>query len=77
MSIIQYVGLKNKNAKILKIANQILVFWFVLMILLANLIHYYLSNKLEDAGYTKCDAPREISRTVKGESSYYRISGCI
>jgi len=71
LSVIQYVGLKNKHAKMLKFGNQILVFWFVMMILLANIIPYYLVNKLEVAGYMKVKDPREISRVAKGESSFY------
>jgi len=76
LSLIQYAGLKNKLASLLKYANQALLAWFLMMILLANLIPGYLSDKLEAAGYTKCDDPREISRVSKGESSFYIKSGC-
>jgi len=76
MSFIQYAGLKKKQ-RIVKFANQILVIWFVFMIILANLIPYYLTNKLDEAGYTQCDDPDEISRTARGESSYYIKGGCL
>lgn len=76
LSIIQYLGLKNKYSRLLRLANQTLVIWFVFMLLLANLIPNFLSNKLEEAGYSKCDDPREISRVAKGESSYYLKRGC-
>ena len=76
LSLIQYTGLKNKLASLQKFANQALLAWFLTMILLANLIPAYLSDKLETAGYTKCDDPREISRVSKGESSFYIKSGC-
>lgn len=76
LSIIQYVGLNNKETKLLKYSNFILVIWFILMLFLANIIPYYLSNKMEDAGYEKCDDPGEISRVAKGESNFYKLSGC-
>lgn len=70
-SVIQYAGINNKYSNILKHANQIVVFWFVLMLALANLIPYYLTNKLDEAGYKKCKDPAEISRVAKGESLVY------
>ena len=60
----------------LKYGNQVLLAWFLVMILLVNLIPTFLSNKLEATGYTKCDDAREISRVTKGESSYYIKNGC-
>ena len=75
-SIIQYVGLKNKESKILKYASQISIVWFVLILFLASVIPYFLSNKIEMAGYSKCDDPREVSRIAKGESSFYKIGEC-
>jgi len=76
LSIIQYAGLKNKQARLLKYGNQFLVAWFLLMLLLANLIPSYLSSTLEKADYVKCVDPREISRIAKGESSYYTKNDC-
>ena len=76
-SFIQYAGLKCKESKVLKYANQIAIVWFVLMLILANLIPYYLSNNMETSGYVKCDDPSEISRVVKGESSLYKLDGCL
>ena len=76
LSIIQYAGLKNKQASLLKYGNQISVGWFLFMLLLANLIPNYLSNKLEDAGYIKCVDPQEISRVAKGESNLYIKGSC-
>lgn len=76
LSIIQYLGLTNKYSRLLRFANQTLVIWFVFMLLLANLIPNFLSDKLVEAGYSKCDDPREISRVAKGESSYYLKQGC-
>lgn len=75
-SVIQYAGLKKKESKVLKYANQITIVWFVFMLILANLIPYYLSNKIEISGYVKCDDPSEISRVTKGESSLYKLGGC-
>ena len=76
LSIIQYAGLKNKHARLLKHGNQFLVGWFLFMLLLANLIPNYLSNKLEDAGYIECVDPKEISRVSKGKSSLYIKGSC-
>ncbi len=75
-SVIQYVGLKKKESKILKFASQISIIWFVFMLFLANLIPYHLENKLEIVGYEKCTDPKEISRVVKGENSLYKLDGC-
>jgi len=77
LSIIQYSGIKNKKSWFVEHGNQVTVYWFVLMLLLANLIPYYLTNKLEDAGYVKCDDLAEISRVAKGESSIYKKSECL
>ncbi len=75
-SVIQYFGLKDQESKILKYANQFIIAWFIFMLFLANAIPYYLSNKIEAAGYSKCDDPEEISRTVRGESILYKKDGC-
>ena len=76
LGFIQYVGLKNPESKVFKYANFVLVLWFVLMLFLANLIPFYLTNKFETAGYIKCDDKSESSRVAKGESVFYKIGSC-
>ncbi len=76
LSGIQYAGLKNEESKLYKNANKILVFWFIFILIFANLISYYIVNKFEVTGYTKCSDSREISRVAKGESSFYTLGSC-
>lgn len=76
MSIIQFSGHRNEQSKILKYANQLAIGWFLFMMLLANLVPYYLTLKLEDAGYVGCDDPKEISRVGRGESYLYIRQDC-
>ncbi|HEY9051240.1 MAG TPA: hypothetical protein VIQ03_06825 [Gammaproteobacteria bacterium] len=76
LSLIQYKGIRNEKAKILKYANQLLIAWFLIMLMLANLIPYYLTHKLEEAGYVGCDDPREVSRVGRGASYLYFKHGC-
>lgn len=76
LAIVQYVGLKNKQSIIFKYANQGIIAWFLLMILLANVLPNYLTNKLDEAGYSICENPGEIYRVAKGEGSYYIKEGC-
>jgi len=74
-SLIQYAGLRKIHSKILKYSNQLVVIWFIFALILANAIPYYLNDKLERAGYIKCEDPEELSRIGKGESSIYFL-GC-
>lgn len=76
LSIIQMIGLKNPQQQPPRYSNQIVIFWFVAMLIVANLIPYNLQQKFEMAGYTKCDDPREISRISRGESSVYTKKAC-
>ena len=76
MSVLQFVGSRNGKSSLLKYGNQILVVWFVLMLMLANMIPFSITNKMETAGYVKCEDSREISRVSKGESSYFTLGGC-
>lgn len=76
LGVIQYSGLRNKESKILKFGNQVIVIWFIFTLLLANLIPLYLANKFEEAGYVKCKDIREISRVSRGESIIYKIGAC-
>lgn len=75
-SLIQFVGLKNNKSSLVKYANQISIAWFIFMLILANLLPFYVKGKLEDAGYRKCSDPREISRVARGESSIYSYGKC-
>jgi hypothetical protein len=74
-SLIQYAGSRKTHSKILKYANQLVVIWFVFVLILANVIPYYLNDKLERAGYIKCEDLEELSRIGKGESSIYFRDG--
>lgn len=75
-SVIQYVGQRNEQSWLLKYANQVIIAWFVVMLILANVIPHYLQTRLEYGGYTKCEDPAEISRVGRGESSLYMRPGC-
>jgi len=76
MFAIQYEGLRKAESKFLKHANQIIIVWFIFMLILANIIPVNLKNKMQSAGYVKCVDGREISRVSKGESSFYKLGGC-
>ena len=71
LSIIQYFGIRNKQSKMLKHGGLVVIGWFVFTLLLANAFPYYLTNKLEKAGYERRDDPNEISRVSRGASYLY------
>jgi hypothetical protein len=75
-SIIQYAGLRGGKAYVPKFAAPLAVGWFVAMLILANVIPYFLEKSLEDAAYVKCKDIREISRVSRGESSVFKKGGC-
>jgi hypothetical protein len=74
--IIQIIGKKNHESPLLKFGNQIVITWFIGILILANLIPYYLQQTFVDAGYVKCDDPAEINRIARGESSIYVKGSC-
>jgi hypothetical protein len=74
--LVQQVGLKNPDSKVLHYANHIFIIWFIAILVLANVIPFYLQNKFEDAGYKKCHDPAEISRVFRGGSSIYVKGSC-
>jgi hypothetical protein len=57
--VVKYTGLRNEHSKLVRYATQIGVYWFVLMLVLvlANLIPYYITHQFEVAGFTKCKDP--------------------
>lgn len=69
-AVIQILGKKGEGRS-LKFASLFVVAWFVAMLLLANVLPYYLQNRFEQAGYTPHDNPREISRVAKGKNMIY------
>lgn len=75
-SVIQYVGLRNSESLLVKYANQVSIAWFIFTLVLANLLPLYVKGKLEDAGYSECSDPREISRVARGISSIYSLEKC-
>ena len=74
--VIQTIGRKNPNSKLLKYASPILVIWFISILVLANVLSAYLVGEFESAGYVKCDDPAEVSRVSRGESSIYVKGSC-
>jgi hypothetical protein len=74
--IVQQIGLRNPKSKVLEYANSLFIIWFIAMLVLANVIPFYLQNKFESAGYTKCHNPAEVSRISRGESSIYVKGNC-
>lgn len=56
--------------------NSLAVWWFVLMLFLANVIPWYLQTKLVSNGYVACRDVREISRVSIGKSLIYRMASC-
>ena len=76
LSFIQYAGLENSESAISRYASQIVIGWFLIMLVAANVIPSYLENQLESAGYVKCADPDEVARLGRGESSVYMILNC-
>lgn len=74
--VVQIVGKRNPNSKILRYASPAIIIWFIAMLVLANVIPSYLESKLESAGYVRCDDPAEFSRVSKGASSIYVKGSC-
>jgi hypothetical protein len=70
LGTIQMLGKRN-NQTPPKYSSLWVVGWFILMLVLANVMSYYIENRFEHNGYVKHDDPDEISRIAKGESSIY------
>ncbi len=78
MWVIQYIGKRDESGArfVDKYANFILIGWVIGILVLANLVPYYLQEKIHKLGYIACDDPREISRIAKGASILYSKAGC-
>jgi len=78
MGIIQYVGKKGGQGKqyVEKYASVMLVGWFIGILVSANLIPFYLQEKINKLAYIPCDDPREVSRLAKGVSIIYSKTDC-
>lgn len=75
-TILHWSGLLRTEHKLQRYSSMTLVAGFVCLLILANGLNYYVSDRFESAGYIECDDPTEISRISKGESSIYRLNGC-
>ena len=75
-SIIQYVGMRGGKAHVPKFATPLAIGWFIGMLVIANLLPYFVKQSFEKSGYVKCKDPREISRVSRGESSIYKKGSC-
>lgn len=68
LSLIQFIGLRNKQHFILKWSNQLVISWFIAALLLAYVIPLMLQQQLNRAGYMPCKDPQVVSRVSRGAS---------
>ena len=78
LPIIEYIGLRNDQGRkwVDKYAGAIVIFWFIVMLILANFLPYILHSKAINSGYLQCKDPREVNRTARGSSYIYSLNGC-
>jgi len=77
LSLIQFIGLRNKQHFIFKWSNQLVIGWFIAALLLAFVIPEYLQQQLNQAGYMRCEDPQVISRVSRGASLIFVHSQAI
>ena len=75
-TMLHWSGLLRTGHKLQRYSSTILIAGFVCLLILANGLNYYVSDRFERAGYIECEDTTEISRISKGESSIYRLNGC-
>ncbi|MET1254959.1 hypothetical protein [Aliikangiella maris] len=70
-------SLLDKMAKFIHQKHlPILIFWFTLCLLLANILPYVIEDKLIQAGYIPCKNTRAISPVSKGHNYLYSKNDC-
>ncbi|VAW89955.1 hypothetical protein MNBD_GAMMA17-2048 [hydrothermal vent metagenome] len=74
--MLYWAGQRRAEHKLPRYASTILVTGFVFLLILANVLNYYVNHRFESGGYIECDDPAEISRVSKGKSSIYHLNGC-
>lgn len=68
LSLIQFVGRRNKQHFVIRWSNQLVIGWFIATLLLAYVIPLILQQQLRQAGYIACDDPQMVSRVSRGAS---------
>ena len=68
LSLIQFVGRRNKQHFVIRWSNQLVIGWFIATLLLAYVIPLILQQQLRQAGYIVCDDPQMVSRVSRGAS---------
>lgn len=68
MSFIEYKGRKNGLESVSSYTGKSIIIWFLVTLLLANIIPFYWQHKFESHGYTACHDPEEINRVARGDS---------
>jgi len=68
LSLVQFVGRRNKQHFIIRWSNQLVISWFITTLLLAYFIPVLLQGRLQQAGYIPCDDPQVVSRISRGAS---------
>ncbi len=76
MLAIQKAASKNKNSKLYKQMDRIVILWFIGCLGLANLWPFYLTRAFEKAGYIECHDPRAITHVTKSQSLIYVMGDC-
>jgi hypothetical protein len=68
LSLVQYVGRRNKQHFVIRWSNQLVIGWFIATLLLAYFIPVFLQARLQQAGYIPCDDAQVVSKISRGAS---------
>lgn len=68
LSLIQFVGRRNKQHFVIRWSNQLVIGWFIATLLWAYVIPLILQQQLRQAGYIACDDPQVVSTISRGAS---------
>ncbi len=75
LRIIQLTVVISKARNYHKTANIIIVAWFVLCLVFANLFPYHVKSRLKNSGYHYC-GDKATHRIFRGSNSIYKLSDC-
>ena len=76
ISALEFIESKWQPSWLAHRASHFIAGWFIFCLILANIIPYYLEQKITDAGYISCHNQDEISRVAKGESLIFQKLDC-
>lgn len=66
----------NTTGFVIRHATGIVIFGFVLILAVVNIINYSTTTRLQESGYTQCMDESDANRVSRGVSSLYSKMGC-